>query len=426
MKLFYVAVMALSLSGCASTNTKEQYPDSCEHFSKTNAWGQNTREDIEYIKVETSEKSEFYEPTPSKVFSSIESAQLSGSILTLTIVDNGLFEQYSVPVVDTIRQVQYEAHRFTGTFTPVGIFVWLLNPKLMNDYTFGCTARHLLSTEPDTTRKVKTGKSEWKVIQKSHRILVSGFDKDYEFDIDAYTSPKVIDLSTAILNTELTENTTLKVTCLNCDLLGSEEQNLYKDSKTNIVLTHDFRPIKESMAESRHAQEASNTQQLSTEQAKAVEQSTQATPSPIAQPSEQPIPSKSASDEYNEVKMTKSGGVYSIPVLINDVLRIKFVLDSGAADVSISQDVFFTLIKTETIKKRDWLPGEQYRLADGSIAQSDRFNIRTLKIGNRILKNVACSISNSTDAPMLLGQSALEQLGSYTFDYEAGTVRFNK
>lgn len=176
------------------------------------------------------------------------------------MADNGLFEQYSAPVVDTMEQDQYEAHRFTGTFTPVGIFVWLFNPKLMNAYTFGCTARWLLSSEPDKTRKVKTGKSEWKAIQKSHRLLVSGFDKDYEFEVDAYTSPRVIDLSTAILNTELSKNTTLKVTCLDCDLLGSEEQNLHKDSKTNIALTHDFRSIKESLAESqkaRHADEES-------------------------------------------------------------------------------------------------------------------------------------------------------------------------
>lgn len=260
MRLFYVAVMALLLGGCASTNTKDQYPENCEHFSKDNAWGKNTHEDVEVIKVQTSKKSEFYELTPLKVFSGIESANLNKIYLSLTMADNGLFEQYSAPVVDTMEQDQYEAHRFTGTFTPVGIFVWLFNPKLMNAYTFGCTARWLLSSEPDKTRKVKTGKSEWKAIQKSHRLLVSGFDKDYEFEVDAYTSPRVIDLSTAILNTELSKNTTLKVTCLDCDLLGSEEQNLHKDSKTNIALTHDFRSIKESLAESqkaRHADEES-------------------------------------------------------------------------------------------------------------------------------------------------------------------------
>lgn len=167
----------------------------------------------------------------------------------------------------------------------------------------------------------------------------------------------------------------------------------------------------------------SNTQQPPTEQAKAVEQSTPATPSPIAEPSKQPIQSKST---IEEVKYTKSGGVYLIPVLINDVLQMKFVVDSGAADVNISPDVYLTLLKTGTIKKRDSLPGQHYRLADGSIVKSGRFIIRTLKIGNRVLKNVTCSISDSIDADMLLGQSALEQLGNFTFHHETGTVRFNK
>jgi len=249
VKLFYVAVLALLLGGCASTNTKDQYPVSCEHFSKDNIYGKNTREDIEDIKVETSKKSEFYDLTPSKVFSGIESANLNKAYLTLAMVDNGLFEQYSAPVVDTMRQDQYEAHRFSGTFSPVGMFVWLLNPKLMNAYTFGCTARWLLSSEPDTTRKVKTGKSEWKAIQKNHRILVSGFDKDYEFEVNAYKYPVVIDLSTAISNTELPKNTTLKVTCLDCDLLRSEEQDLYNDANASVELGYDFRAVKALLVE---------------------------------------------------------------------------------------------------------------------------------------------------------------------------------
>ncbi len=258
MKLFYVAVMALLLGGCALTNTKED-PDICKHSSETTRkFGRTTSIDKEVIKVETSEKSEFYELTPLKVFSGIESANLNKVYLTLKITDSGLFEQYSAPVVNSTIQARYEAHPFTGTFTPVGIFVWLFNPTTMNAFTFGCTESTFLSSEPDKTRKVKTGKSEWKDIQKSHRILVSGFDKDYEFVLDdkGREKPSEIDLSSAISNTELTKNTTLKITCLDCDLLGSQEQNLYKDRKINVVLTHDFRPIKKSLAESQKASHA--------------------------------------------------------------------------------------------------------------------------------------------------------------------------
>ena len=118
-----------------------------------------------------------------------------------------------------------------------------------------------------------------------------------------------------------------------------------------------------------------------------------------------------------EVKLKKVGGVYEVPVELNGVLKINFIFDSGASDVSISPDVALTLIKTGTIKETDWLPGAYYRFADGTTAKSMRFTLKSVKIGDKIVYDVTCSISNSLDAPMLLGQSVLKKFGKYTFDY---------
>jgi aspartyl protease family protein len=120
--------------------------------------------------------------------------------------------------------------------------------------------------------------------------------------------------------------------------------------------------------------------------------------------------------KVNFVKVKKSNGVFSVPVELNGVLKIDFIFDSGASDVSISTDVALTLLKTGTIKKEDWLDGAYYKFADGSTAKSKRFRMSSIKIGNKIIKNVTCSISNSIDAPMLLGQSVLSKFGKYTFD----------
>ncbi len=120
--------------------------------------------------------------------------------------------------------------------------------------------------------------------------------------------------------------------------------------------------------------------------------------------------------KINIVKVKKSNGVFSVPVELNGVLKIDFIFDSGASDVSISPDVALTLLKTGTIKKEDWLEGAYYKFADGSTAKSKRFKMSSIKIGNKIIKNVTCSISNSIDAPMLLGQSVLGKFGKYTFD----------
>ena len=124
----------------------------------------------------------------------------------------------------------------------------------------------------------------------------------------------------------------------------------------------------------------------------------------------------------SSVPLIESGGVYEVPVLVNGVLKINFIIDSGASDVSISPDVALTLVKTGTITNADWLPGAHYRFADGSSAKSERFKLRTLQLGNRTLQSVSCSIGTSIHAPMLLGQSALKKLGGYRVDYTNGLL----
>lgn len=68
----------------------------------------------------------------------------------------------------------------------------------------------------------------------------------------------------------------------------------------------------------------------------------------------------------NEITLIKTGGVYEIPVELNEVLRINLIFDSGATEASIAPDVFLTLLRTGTIGGEDWLPGSYYQIADGS------------------------------------------------------------
>lgn len=126
----------------------------------------------------------------------------------------------------------------------------------------------------------------------------------------------------------------------------------------------------------------------------------------------------------NEIKLINTGGVYEVPVVLNGVLAINVILDSGASDVSISPDVALTLLRTKTITDEDWLPGAYYQFADGSRAKSMRFKMKSVKIGNTELTDVTCSVSNSINAPMLLGQSALQKLGKYSIDYKKMVITF--
>ena len=53
--------------------------------------------------------------------------------------------------------------------------------------------------------------------------------------------------------------------------------------------------------------------------------------------------------------MISDGGTFKVPVTINRQLTLNFVVDSGAADVSIPADVFMTLVRTGTITDADFL-----------------------------------------------------------------------
>jgi predicted aspartyl protease len=113
--------------------------------------------------------------------------------------------------------------------------------------------------------------------------------------------------------------------------------------------------------------------------------------------------------------MAREGGVYVVPVLINDAITLNFVVDSGAADVSIPADVVMTLIRTGTLKESDFLGQTIYVLADGSKVPSRTFRIRSLKVGGKIVENVSGSIA-PVKGDLLLGQSFLGRFKSWSVD----------
>ena len=120
--------------------------------------------------------------------------------------------------------------------------------------------------------------------------------------------------------------------------------------------------------------------------------------------------------DQKSIDLSFKNGVYSLPVRLNNVLNLDFILDLGASDVSISPDVFLVLYKSGTIKDSDFIGEEKYQFADGSTSKSSVFNLSKLLIGDIELNNVRASISNNINSPLLLGQSALKKLPSYKID----------
>lgn len=109
--------------------------------------------------------------------------------------------------------------------------------------------------------------------------------------------------------------------------------------------------------------------------------------------------------------------MYHVQVTVNDAVALPFVVDSGAAEVTIPADVARTLVRAGTLTEEDFLPGRTYTLADGSTLRSARVTLRSLRIGPTRLANVTAVIA-PPDGSLLLGQSALERLGDWRLDLE--------
>jgi uncharacterized protein YraI len=124
------------------------------------------------------------------------------------------------------------------------------------------------------------------------------------------------------------------------------------------------------------------------------------------------------------VPVVGDGGTFKVPVTINGKLTLDFIVDSGAADVSIPADVVMTLWRTGSIAEDDFLDSQTYRMADGSTVPSRRFRIRSLKVGDRVLENVTGSIAPVAGS-LLLGQSFLTRFKSWSIDNQRQALVLN-
>lgn len=125
-----------------------------------------------------------------------------------------------------------------------------------------------------------------------------------------------------------------------------------------------------------------------------------------------------------EIALEQRGDIYTLPVLVNGVLTLNFILDSGASEVVIPSNYVSVLLHAGTITAKDYLPGKSFRLADGSLIRSSRFKIRELNIRGYKIFDVPGVVSPITGPP-LLGQSFLNRVESWTLDNRAHKLILN-
>lgn len=123
------------------------------------------------------------------------------------------------------------------------------------------------------------------------------------------------------------------------------------------------------------------------------------------------------------IKMENNNGVKYVWIEINS-LKLKFIFDTGASSICISSAEATVLYRQGTLQKEDILDVQYFQDATGKVSAGTRINLRTVKIGNRVLQNIEATVIDNNEAPLLLGQSALEKFGKISIDNKNNIIIF--
>ena len=115
------------------------------------------------------------------------------------------------------------------------------------------------------------------------------------------------------------------------------------------------------------------------------------------------------------ILLEKKNGVYYLPCKINGI-KADFVFDTGAGAISISSSFADELSNKGLLSKNDFLGKAKSAIADGRVSDVIVVNIKDVEIGGMHLRNVQATIREQLNAPLLLGQTAIEKLGKITID----------
>ena len=113
--------------------------------------------------------------------------------------------------------------------------------------------------------------------------------------------------------------------------------------------------------------------------------------------------------------MQNRGGVYFLPCKVNGHSN-EFIFDTGATNVCLSKKFLDKLISSGAMSPSDKIGSGSSQVADGRYIKHDLYNIRSLTIGTRSIKNVRAIVINEQNAPLLLGQTAIQRLGKIQID----------
>ena len=123
---------------------------------------------------------------------------------------------------------------------------------------------------------------------------------------------------------------------------------------------------------------------------------------------------------YIRVPLSAVGGTPHAMVAIDGVCCFPFTVDSGAADVSVSIELFQAMAKGGHISREDMIDVQKYQTANG-VVEGLRFRMPPITVGGHTVYDVVGSVSRGSNS-LLLGQSFLRKFKFWAIDNNAGML----
>jgi clan AA aspartic protease (TIGR02281 family) len=111
----------------------------------------------------------------------------------------------------------------------------------------------------------------------------------------------------------------------------------------------------------------------------------------------------------------RRNGVFVLPAILNGSAEAYFVVDSGASNVQIPQEVADELMRTGALSQGDFLRERVFVVADGRKLLQKVIRLRSIKVGDRPMENVLAAVG-APHSQALLGQSLLQRLNWWKID----------
>ncbi|MFA5543807.1 MAG: tetratricopeptide repeat protein [Bacilli bacterium] len=140
---------------------------------------------------------------------------------------------------------------------------------------------------------------------------------------------------------------------------------------------------------------------------------------------ERPLMTEKKSETVTIPMAPKGSGIYEVSCKVND-LRLNFIFDTGASEISISQTEALFMLKNGYLNSNDIMGKQSYMDANGNISIGTKIRLRQVDFGGLILENITASVVHNDKAPLLFGQSALGKYGKIIIDNQKNTITIIK